>query len=451
MKKTITILDFIFAFIFFVAGCFLLFPIFVTGRIYKWLGLRNFYSKHRLIWITSASYQKAVDKGCKWGVLPYHTTFNGYFDKNFIINLTAEKFQVRKISENVYFYDYPIILRKFIVSGNFRYSGIIINVMSTILFFSIFIFLKKVDLVCNGSAYYNGINTALFSIISGCPYYFSPGCNYELDIKINGLPKYMPSEKIVFITLKFIVKFAYCFSCIRKDLKESLVKIGALEKKIKVIYNSIDISLYDRPVDPSKFSEFSGNYTIVYAGRINRVNVIHHIIMCAELVYKKIPNVKFVILGGPFGEDDKKYLNECRIMIKEKKLEEFVFMPGINYSNDDVSHIKRLCNVNLITMGGLSLIESAASKKPVVVYDYDWHSELIKDHFNGILVEYNNYQKMADAIYELYSDPELSKSLSEKAYDTVIERHTIKKEIENYINFYDSVYEGLKKSEDFSA
>ncbi|HPN30096.1 MAG TPA: glycosyltransferase [bacterium] len=440
MKKILIPFDFLTSLIIIFSGVLFSLPLIITGRIFKLFRLRKFYKRHRFIWLPSASYQTGLNKGGRWGVLPYHTTFDGYFEKNFIIHLIGDKYLKVQVDKDVYVIDYPIFLKKIMSAGIFKYSILSMNVVLLNLYMSVFIFKNKIDLIGSGSPYFIGVNTAIFSFITGCPYYWGPGCNYDLDIELNGLPKYIPSKKVAMLCIKIATKFAFKLNSIRQDLKDYLVKKGTPADRITVIYNAVDLELYKKKPDYSKLEEFKNNFKIVYAGRINRVNVIHHIIECANLTYKKIPNAKFLILGGGLSGDDKKYFEECRELIKKYNIEKYVYMPGIFISNFEVANYKLCCDINLITMGGLSLIESAASGKPVIVYDYDWHSELIENRKTGLLVKYNDFQQMADCIFELYSNLELGKILAENAYNRILERHTFEKEKENLIRFYESIY-----------
>jgi glycosyltransferase involved in cell wall biosynthesis len=64
---------------------------------------------------------------------------------------------------------------------------------------------------------------------------------------------------------------------------------------------------------------------------------------------------------------------------------------------------------------GRALVEACLSGTPVVAYDVEWQSELIRPGETGMLVPYRDVGAMAEAVSALVSDPELATRLGRQA------------------------------------
>lgn len=72
-------------------------------------------------------------------------------------------------------------------------------------------------------------------------------------------------------------------------------------------------------------------------------------------------------------------------------------------------------------LAGLALVEAALSGTPIVAYDVEWHSELIRSGETGILVPFRDTDAMAAAICALVDEPEYAASLAARARAAALE------------------------------
>ena len=70
---------------------------------------------------------------------------------------------------------------------------------------------------------------------------------------------------------------------------------------------------------------------------------------------------------------------------------------------------------------GRSLVEAALSGTPVVAYDTDWQSELVKDGSTGLLAPYRDTGRMAAAVIRLLRHEEYATLLGKQARDYALE------------------------------
>ena len=83
-----------------------------------------------------------------------------------------------------------------------------------------------------------------------------------------------------------------------------------------------------------------------------------------------------------------------------------------------------------------SIKEAFYFKIPVVATNVGGIPELITDNHTGLLVPYDDSEKLVKVINNLLSNLELSNSLSKEAYNFVINHMTWKKVLPKYIDFY---------------
>jgi glycosyltransferase involved in cell wall biosynthesis len=125
---------------------------------------------------------------------------------------------------------------------------------------------------------------------------------------------------------------------------------------------------------------------------------------------KKINNnFKFLIVGsGP-------EMNKLKIIIKNMKLENDVFMTGqVGQTEVYKYYLAADIFVKNSSYEGLShiLIDAMYYGKPIITTDIGGNRELIADDYNGLLVPCNNREQWLAAITRLWDDDELIKRLT---------------------------------------
>lgn len=92
-----------------------------------------------------------------------------------------------------------------------------------------------------------------------------------------------------------------------------------------------------------------------------------------------------------------------------------------NRNQEWVANALSSASVIVSPLTGRSLVEGALSGTPVVAYDTDWQSELVKDGSTGILVPYRDTQQMAAGVSRLLQDEEYGRLLGSQARAYAVE------------------------------
>lgn len=110
--------------------------------------------------------------------------------------------------------------------------------------------------------------------------------------------------------------------------------------------------------------------------------------------------------------------------IQENGLQGRVIRDGFRLDVPDVLNASDIyCLPSLWEGQPIGLIEAMAIGKAVIATHVDGSKELVKDGFNGLLIDPQEPQQLAAAIDRLHTDIKLRKKLAEQAYQTIKERY----------------------------
>lgn len=136
-----------------------------------------------------------------------------------------------------------------------------------------------------------------------------------------------------------------------------------------------------------------------------------------SLIKKKYPQASLCMVGG-FVDGS---FSECKQLVQNLGVEQSVTFTGKLNKKDWIDKSKE-CNVfiNTTTVDNapLSVVEAMALGLPVISTNVGGMPYLINNHFNGILVDNNNVEQMADAILNIMGNKDLYDSLSRKSIES---------------------------------
>lgn len=207
-------------------------------------------------------------------------------------------------------------------------------------------------------------------------------------------------------------------------------------KKYRVIYNALDLECFTKKSGPLNCPP-----TLISLGRYVELKGYEHLIELARILRGR--NVRFQMKIAGLGYDkENKYLRYLINKVDEYDLKDIVtLMPQVGA----VSEFLRQSDIFLFSSRsdafGRVLIEAMASGIPVVAFNKGAVSEIIDDFKTGIIVDYKDYEMMADAVEKLLMDKKQYATIASKACETVKVNYDYKHQVDKLI----SVYEGLFK------
>jgi len=179
------------------------------------------------------------------------------------------------------------------------------------------------------------------------------------------------------------------------EMKEELHLFNHIEKnKIKVFLNPIDTKLIDAKIQNLQ-NPFREEYiNIVAAGRLSEQRGFDILIYSFQQVIHENNNFRLYIIG----DGDKR--EELKNMIKECQMEEYIFFLGFQNNPYKYFYYSDLYVLSSRWEGlPNTILENLYLKKPIIATKcIPYMNHLINDGENGILVDIENINNLANAI-----------------------------------------------------
>ena len=159
-------------------------------------------------------------------------------------------------------------------------------------------------------------------------------------------------------------------------------------------------------------------------------------INAAKIIKDKIPGVHFVFIGQGYPE----VLEKIQQQITDMTLEDSFTLMG---RRTDIPEVLSMLDVSVLCSDteGMSntLLESMSMERTIVATNVGGNPELIQNEQNGVLVPSNDPQALANAVINLYENPELAKKIAQAARQTAIEKYHLKTVVGRMMDIYPSI------------
>lgn len=299
---------------------------------------------------------------------------------------------------------------------------------------------KEISVIRAHDPHFLGLNALILSKIVKIPFIVQVCSNYELkDRRAKGLTfRPFMFKSVERFTERYIMRSAdmvladrehyRLFGLIPKDIPE--------DKYTNMGFFAHDIH-YTDPVKRHGLREKLGispeRKIILYVGRLCRVKYPLDLIRMLNVCLKSGRDVVLLIAGdGESRPEMENLASECGISgnvrylgpVRQEALADYY------YTADVVA----------FTSAGFTMIEAALAAKPIVAYDFEWHSEFIGNNERGLLVPFGDYNAMAEGIIRFLGNKELSNKFGEKAREYALSKYTRKRSTENELGAYKKIF-----------
>ncbi len=231
-----------------------------------------------------------------------------------------------------------------------------------------------------------------------------------------------------------IFKFPGVFTiAVSKSVKKHLVKdFGFNEKKLRVVYNGIDIEGFLVNKIKKRDIQFNDNpFLIGVLGRISEEKGQFLAVETIKEISKKFSNIYLLISGkGRLKE-------KLKCFIKEIGMDSKVEFYDVN-ADEFLERVDLLIVPSKKEGFGYSIVEAFVKEVPVIGYNVGGISEIIKDKQNGILFYEYNKTALSDAIEEIISNHTLRQKIISNAKKDV-ELFSMRRMAENTEKVYKEI------------
>ena len=384
-----------------------------------------------LMFIASSDYDSLIQKGVVDMIS--ERSEGGYFDKVFSIHPLAKKTRKILIKENHYLYEFGFDSLWFGSSFKIlRYIYSPFYFLIAIIKTRYLIINNNIDIVRSSDPYWAAIIGYFATLFLKTKFVISIHADWDKRHKLDpyyGAPKIFYSRKIIKVIEYFLLNKAYKIICIRKSLFKYVINQGV--KKENLIYMPHGINLINFYKKNEKLN-ISKVKIISFVGRVSKENFIYDMFEVIKF-FKNRKECKFIIAGdGPELSNLKRLTNKYKLSKSNVTFTGFI-------SKRKVASLRRKSSINIVLMGGLSLIEAVASGNPVITYDTEWHSEIIRNNLTGKIVSEGDTINLIKEIIDLLENQKLAIQLGKNAQKQVIKNYDIKNVLEYRANKYDII------------
>lgn len=193
--------------------------------------------------------------------------------------------------------------------------------------------------------------------------------------------------------------------CISDAEKESALREKICKpSKLQVIYNGIDLEEIEKttPMSRAQLGIPEDAFVVGMVGRLSKQKAPDTFVKAAKLIKEKIPNAFFLMVG------DGELRDQVESLINQYDLGSSFLITG--WVDNPTAYMKIMDTGMLLSRWegfGLVLPEYMACGVLIVATNVDAIPNTIKNGENGLLVEKDNYVKVAQASIRLYNDQTL--------------------------------------------
>ena len=214
---------------------------------------------------------------------------------------------------------------------------------------------------------------------------------------------------------------------------------GLSPKKLKVIYNGIDLDTFK-----NDYPLLYENGLILYVGTIIRKKGVLELPAIFKKVREAIPEARLVLIGRDSFDLLTQSSSTWELLKKEFDdidLQHVSYLGMMPYTAVQ-EYIKKahLCVFpSFAETFGMVTIEAMAMQKPVISNDFEWSKEMIVSGQNGFLVHPKKHTDFAKTIVTLLEDEHLCEKIGAAARHRVESIFDIQQIVQQNVDFYESI------------
>lgn len=237
-----------------------------------------------------------------------------------------------------------------------------------------------------------------------------------------------------------------------KSLRNELLSHG-LKKPVEVLSNSINFQIFQNDAKLKTVSKIKlkkkldiPEKAIVYMGRVSYEKSIDEVLRAVALIVKKIPNLRFLIIGD--GPEKEKLMALC----KELEIENNVIFTGFVHGQSLVEALSAgdaFVTASKSENMPLAVLEAMSVGLPIITVSSLGMTEIVEDNGNGFLLEHGRSdetaERIAEAVLRLFTDDKLRKKLSMRSLE-LSKKYSEKKINTRLVEIYQKVINSKKKN-----
>lgn len=227
-----------------------------------------------------------------------------------------------------------------------------------------------------------------------------------------------------------MLREAKAITVFTQQAKRMLIKdYGLSDKSVHVIPQSIYLPTTDHTLQTLTLPD--GYPKLLLPAGIRPVKDVLFALESLIKLSEDFTELCFLLVGANLDEEELE-----RVKKAEKKYDWLHYLPEV-----ELGQMKKLyewgdvvLNTSISEGQPTALLEAMSLKKPVIARNNVGNASIIQHGKNGLL--FQSQEEFYHSIKKVISDNKTYKQLSDHGYQTIKENHTIKKEIDSYMELY---------------
>jgi glycosyltransferase involved in cell wall biosynthesis len=270
---------------------------------------------------------------------------------------------------------------------------------------------------------------------------FKEETNLPLVTSIRGRDATLANQPIGYLdNMKMLFEQGELFLPVCQYLADKIKEWGCPSEKIRVLYGGVDLNKFKYRTPPK-----SNSQNILSVGRLVEKKG-HHVLMKAfQKIKNKFPNATLTIIGrGVLEEEIKTLANQLNLGDSFRLLNHL----HKDLIGDQMANADLFCAASLVAADGdvegipNTLKEAMATGVPVISTYHAGIPELITNKQEGILVQENNVDELADALEFMLTNRELWETYTSAARQKVEQNFDLNSQLLQQAKFYDELIGG---------
>lgn len=221
--------------------------------------------------------------------------------------------------------------------------------------------------------------------------------------------------------------------------KELLKNYNLNANKINVIYNGVDVNKFKPAKDKNKIKRELGlnnDKIILCVGRLYSRKGLPTLLRAAPLILRRFRNVKFVISGKGFRNEEDRFKAFANHLKVGKNISFIGYFP-----DERLPKLYQAADIFVLPSTyenmPFALLEAMATALPVVTTNVGGIPEVINDGKNGLLFNPLDFCGLADKVLYLLENPAFASEIGFSGRRTVEERFDWRRIVEQSLEVYD--------------
>lgn len=284
--------------------------------------------------------------------------------------------------------------------------------------------------------------------------YFSKPHAVVLDSlsRKNGIPLLLTAhnawDRALFLELTANINWSHIIA-VSHYIKLEIMGIGYDDKKVTVVHHGIDVSRFyphSKEKITSKYEQLKGKRVVFHPARMGLAKGCDVSVKAIKLVKEVIPDVVLVLAGTKniidWDISQQKDIAYILYLIDVFGLKENTLIDA--FSLDEMVSLYALSDVCIYPSSnsepfGLTMLESLASAKPIIVTNSGGMPEVIRDGVNGFVVNVRDYEALGSRITQILLNDRLRERLGYTGKEIIENSFTKEIMTRNTLKVYEKV------------